>query len=177
VTVIGGTHEERIKAMADFNELDRMQDAYEPQTTGAQMPGPEILPDGPGEFEILNAELTVTPKSHEAIARMQIRALTGPANGCVFERVIFFRRQESLNFLGGDMLTLGIDSSQWQDKSKPLRQHIAADLALLKGIRFKGTKTTTANNGQTYQNLYINSRSSSVPGQATPAPTSTDSPF
>src|SRR5262249_46358956 len=119
VTVIGGTHQERVEAMNDFSELDALQTDYEPQS-GGQSPGPEILPDGPGEFEILAAELTETSKQKQTIARIQMRALTGPAAGRVFERVTFFKHQESLNYLGGEMLALGIDSNRWKDKTKQL---------------------------------------------------------
>jgi hypothetical protein len=175
VVVVGGTHDERVKAMADFSDLNRMQDAFEPQTAGVQMPGPEILPDGPGEFEILEAELTQTPKQHQTIARIQIKALTGQAAGRIFERATFFNRQESLNYLGGELLALGCDIRRWSDKSKPLDKHIAETLATLKGIRFRGSKTTNTSNGQVYSNLFINSRSSTVPGQATPAPATTSS--
>jgi hypothetical protein len=177
VTVIGGlTHEERVQAMADFSELDGMQTGYEPQSGGAQMPGPEIIPDGPGEFEILSVELTQTPKQHQTVARLQIRTLTGAATGRVFERVTFFNRQESVNYLGGEMMALGIDSRCWQDKTKPLSQHISETFAILKGMRFKGTKATNLSNGQTYHNLYINGLAGALPGQATQAPTP-ESPF
>jgi hypothetical protein len=177
VTVIGGTHQERVKAMADFSELDKLQAGYEPQKPGNQMPGPEVLPDGPGEFEILGAELTETPKQHQTIARLEIKALSGAAAGRIFERPTFFNRQEAVNYLGGELMSLGVDSTRWQDKSKPLSQHIRESLALLKGIRFKGTKATNSSNGQTYHNLYINGRAASTPGQATPAPSSADIPF
>src|SRR5262249_51756617 len=126
-------------------------------------------PDGAGEFEILAAELTETPRQHQTIARLQIRALTGMAAGKEFERVTFFNRQESVNYLGGEMMALGIDSRCWSDKGRPLSQHIRETFAKLPGMRFKGSKTTTTNNGQTYHNLYINSL---VAGSAPNAPLS-----
>jgi hypothetical protein len=177
VTAIGGTHEERLQAMTDFSELDGMQGGYEPQSGSAQMPGPEILPDGPGEFEILAAELTQTPKQRQTVARIQMRVLTGMASSRVFERVTFFNRQDAVNYLGGEMMALGIDSKQWQDTSKTLSQHIAETLATLKGVRLRGSKVTNTNNGQTYHNFYINGLAGALPASATPAPTSMDSPF
>jgi hypothetical protein len=176
--VIGLTHEERLEAMADFSELDALQNEYEPQT-GGQMPGPELVPDGTWEFEIISAELTETPKTNETIGRIQLRVLSGPAAGRVLERATFFRRQEAANYLGGEMMALGVDSARWSDKSKPLSQHIEEAFARIRGVRFKGTKVTNTKDGKPYHNLYINSLVQAAPANssASALPSPDDSPF
>jgi hypothetical protein len=183
VTVIGLTHAERVEAMSDFSELNAMQPGYQPQTSAGQMPGPECLPDGSWEFEIVHAELTQTPKQHQTIGRMQLRVLSGPAAGTVLERTTFFNRQEAVGYLGGEMMALGADSSRWQDKSKPLCEHIEEAFARIRGTRFKGTKVTNTSNGKTYHNLYINAlaRTESPAAQSSalpsPSPSPSDVPF
>jgi hypothetical protein len=179
VTVIGLTHEERVEAMSDFNELDALQAKYEPLKGGAQMPGPEILPDGSWEFEIVNAELTETPKTHDTIGRLQLRVLSGPATGRMLERATFFNRQEAVNYLGGELMSLGVDTSRWADKTKPLSKHIEEAFARIRGVRFKGTKVTNTVNGKPYHNLSINSLVQAAPtdSSASALPSPDDSPF
>jgi hypothetical protein len=179
VTVIGLTHQERVEAMADFSELDALQAEYEPLKGGAAMPGPEILPDGTWEFEIVNAELTETPKQHQTIGRLQLRVLSGPAAGRMLERATFFNRQEAVNYLGGELMSLGVDSSRWTDKSKHLSEHIQEAFARIRGARFKGTKVTNTSDGKPYHNLYINSLVQAAPADssASALPSPDDSPF
>jgi hypothetical protein len=179
VTVIGLTHEERGEAMSDFSDLDALQADYEPLTGGAQNPGPEILPDGSWEFEIVSAELTETPKTNETIGRIQLRVLSGPAAGRLLERATFFRRQEAVNYLGGELMSLGVETSRWADKSKPLSQHIEEAFVSIRGARFKGTKVTNTVNGKPYHNLSINSLVQAAPADssASALPSPDDSPF
>jgi hypothetical protein len=149
----------------DFADVDRWQDSYSPQQ-GGQLPGPEILQPGSYTFEILDAELGKTTKQPESIFRLQLRVIGGPADGATIVRPTFFRRQESLDYLGGELMTLGLPADQWGKRGTSWSQELRDACLSLKGLRFAGNVVKN----KEFTNLYVNSLAGGRPMPGGPAP-------
>lgn len=154
----------------DFSEIDKMAGGYNP-TTG-QLPGAEVLPEGSYEAEIIRSELVKTPNTQEPIYKMVLRILSGPKAGVVFERPTFFRNDRSLDFLGGDFITLGIDASQWGKRGKSWSQELLAAAPQLKGLKVIGKRQdgkVQADGSPGFPNFYLVSKLATSSTKA-PAP-------
>jgi hypothetical protein len=155
----------------DFGALDRMGQDYKPQQSG-QLPGADVLQDGAYDFEVVRAELTKTSKSQSIIFKMQLRVLAGSQTGLILERASFPSSQESLDRLGGDLLTLGVlDASQWGKPGHPtISQGLVEAGNKIKGVKFRGAKTTRKADKpgeKDSHNIWINAV---IAGHAMPAP-------
>src|SRR5579871_4659634 len=107
-----------MSTVQDFSDIDRWSQQYTPHQGGFE-PGPEVLPEGLYDFEITGATLKKTDKTSETIFELGVRVLGGPCAGIGFQRPSFFRSQENLDRLGGDMVLLGLDANQWGKRGKP----------------------------------------------------------
>lgn len=158
----------------NHDDIDRWDREYKPEQN-TQRAGPELLPDGDYDFQIVSAELTVTPKTEEPIFRLTLRVLTpGMYQGQLLERVNFFRTQANVDRLGGDLITLGFDADQWTVKAgRPFSKELQKAAPLLRGRCFKGRKQANPSDDgkKTYHNLYCNTR---LPDQ--PVPDNVDVP-
>jgi hypothetical protein len=163
--VCGRNHHKRgRKSVSEHDDIDGHARDYKPQT--GQLPGPEALADGTHDLEIVEAKLTKTPKTNESIFRLTLRAIGGPSTGALLERATFFRQADSLNWLGGDMMTLGLDADQWGKRGRPWSQELIDACPRLRGKRFTGQKVTKDG----YHNLYVRALLHGAPMPGTPAP-------
>lgn len=140
----------------DFSDLDRWANEYKPEADG-RMPGPELLPDSSYEFEIVAATMRKTQKKQDTIFALHLRVRGGAQDGAELERVTWFNRQEDVNRLGGDMVTLGlVDAKDWGKRNKPWSQELRDACPRLKGLRFRGSKTSSEGDKKTFHNLFVN---------------------
>jgi hypothetical protein len=162
-------------------ELEAYDDGFTPQQSSNFRPGLEAIADGSYDFTILTADLSRTPKTNDLILRWELRV---EQTAQVVERSYFFRRQEDVDRLGGDLSVLGFDVGLWKAPARPFSKELPKAVVQLPGRRFKGTKK--ANPGKDdpskiYQNLYVNARlpdaaAGSLPPPSTPAPSSAEPP-
>lgn len=138
--------------MNEYQGIDELQRDYVPRQS-SQLPGLDTLPAGAYTFEIFGAELALTREKREPIFRLSLRVVGGACDGQLVERPTFFRRQESVDFLGGDMLTLGLPADQWGRRGKTLSNELLTACPQLKGLRFVGT-VVVSDDG--YHNLRVN---------------------
>ncbi len=136
------------------NALDRFDDDAKPEV---QLPGPDSLANGHYDFQLLQAWLDVTPKDNRDIVRMRLRVVNGPAPaGYILERGKLVDTQNSLNYLLGDLRTLGLDSDKWvKANGRPVSRELPLGLAKLAGVYFHAVKSEDKNG---YHNLNINAR-------------------
>ena len=141
----------------EYGDIDRWQESYNPQT--GFLPGPDSLDEGTYDFVILDADLSKMTNGG-SVFRLTLQVLSGPRAGLRIERPTWFERQESIDYLGGEMVTLGM-GADWGRRGKPLSQEIRETCPLLRGVRFTGLRK----NGKAkrpgeagFPNLYINAR-------------------
>lgn len=152
----------------DYSDIDRWQEQFTPQE--GFLPGPESLDEGSYDFLIENAELSKT-KNGGSIFRLTLKVLSGPRAGMRLERPTWFEKQESVDSLGGDMVTLGMGAN-WGRRGKPLSQELRDTVPQLRGVKFAGTRKNgkVKNPGQPgFPNLYINARIADVGAMPPPA--------
>jgi len=140
----------------DFSDIDRWQKDYRP--TPAQRPGPEALPQGAYDFQIVAAELAKVGNPPETIFRLALCVIGGSHDGLVIDRPTFFRRQESLDYLGGDLMSLGVtEASSWGKGDQPISQLLRDACQRVVGLRCRGVrKDGKPQNGKPgFPNLYI----------------------
>jgi hypothetical protein len=155
---------------SEFEDIDNLARDYAPKRTF--LPGPEVLPEGLYDFEITSAQLTKSGTPPETIFRLELRVLSGSHRGAALERPTWFRRQESLDYLGGDLCTLGLDADLWGKRGKPWSQELRDACPKLVGVRFAGQRRDSGEdrNGNPYKNLNILARISGAPMPATAQP-------
>ena len=145
------------------HELSRFDGEYKPEGSNRRA-GLEALADGAYEFVILDAQLTRTDKSREAILRFELRVLNGPSgNGLEVEHVYFFRTQAAVNRLGADLVALGLPADRWGNQ---FSRQLPGAIASLAGRKFRATKDTSPGDDRTFHNLRI----LGLLAQAGPAP-------
>lgn len=147
-----------------YDEISRFDDEFTPDM--GFRPGPEILPDGLVDLMILDAVPDRTFKDREAVFRLSLRTLSGPAAGTLFDLVYFLSRSESVARLGGDLVTLGFDADKWKPPQRPFSQEIKKVLVKLKGLKFRAMKET--NWSEPKQRYYHNIRINSALNKDTP---------
>ena len=136
-----------------LEELSRFNNDFTP--TIGQKPGLDSLPDGVYVFEITSAELTRTAKTGEAILRLDLMVAEGPCVGTPLEVPYFFRSQQAVNRLGGDLLMMGYDTQNWRG-DRPFNAELAKVVEGMSGKCFKAMKRAeVGNDGKTYQRLNI----------------------
>lgn len=140
------------------DELSRFNDGFSPNL--GFRPGPEILPDGLVDLQILEAVFDRTFETKELILRLSLRALSGPLAETDFDQTYFMTRSESVARLGGDLKILGFDTDKWKMPQRPFSVEIEKALPKLGGIRFRVKKETnwSETNKKFYHNLRINRR-------------------
>jgi hypothetical protein len=162
---------------SEFEDIDNLAGSYAPKRTF--LPGPEVLPEGLYDFEITSANLTKGGNPPETIFRLGVKVLSGGHRGVELERPTWFRRQESLDYLGGDLCTLGLDADLWGKRGKPWSQELRDACPKLPGIRFSGQIRSGGGedkNGQPYKNLNILARISGTPMPSTSPRTQVPTP-
>ncbi len=144
--------------MSDFAELESFDSSFKPQESGMRL-GLEILPDGDYDFQITSMVLERTKKENTLILRQGLRVLSGSHGvGKELERAYFFKSQQNVDILGGDLCRLNFDADKWTTaNNRPFSKELQAVLPKCVGLRFRGKKSSNADNGKTYHNLYINS--------------------
>jgi hypothetical protein len=149
-------------------EIARWDAGFAPQA--GRRPGLEALANGDHDLEIVEAELTRTEKTREAILRTVLHVL--PAGG-VYEHVYFFRTQDAYNRLGADVATLGFPL----DAAQPFSGQLKGIVPRLRGVRFRARKgESKGTDGKVYHNLYINSRLAGAPMPAAGVPAGARAP-
>jgi hypothetical protein len=150
-----------------YDELGQYDQSYSPKKSG-QRPGIDLLTNGDHDFRILGAELRRTPKQQELILGMELRVESGLSAGQVVEHVYFFRNQDGVDRLGGDLCTLGIEADSWNGR---FSRELPGCLRRLTGVRFRGKKTSYKKlDGTLGANLWINARLPDAPMGAVPSP-------
>jgi hypothetical protein len=163
-----------LKALEQFDQHFKAE--------GGFRPGPECLPDGEYDCEIISAILERTKNSGEPIVRMSIRVVSGPKAGTVFDRGSLLGKQESADRFGAELVTLGIDADKWTEAAgRKFTQELPGALDRLAGRKFSAKKSTsdqTDKNGRPYQNFNITSLLSgkAMPSRAA-AVAASDIPF
>jgi hypothetical protein len=157
-------------ALASISDFDKQFAAREPEFR----PGPELLPDGVHQFEILSVALRKSSKSGTPIFAMVLRVAAGPIAGTLIERASVLTSQQAIDRLGGDLVTLGLDADQWTAANgRPFSGQLVANMGKLPGKRFVAQKKTNPNEtdpSKPYHNLYINALAAGAPMPTTPAP-------
>ena len=137
------------------DELRQFDQQFTPSS--GRRPGIESLPDGDHDFTIISADLGRTEKTNELILRLVLRT----ASGSVYEYAYFFRTQQSVDILGSDLCTLGIDADQWKPPARPFSSELPLAVPRLVGLAFRGKKKTSPNPkdpSKPFHNLYVNQR-------------------
>lgn len=151
----------------DYSDLDSFGDQFKPQP--AFRPGLDALADGDYTFEIVDAALARATNG-DRVLNLGVR----PNGGATYQYTYWLNKQEAINGLGADLVTLGIDASKWGRKDGPLLGKAIPDaVAKLPGIRFAGAKrqSPSKTNNKVYHNLYINARvKDGATGPAGPPP-------
>lgn len=138
-------------------DIDKWTESYTP--TSGKAPGPEVIPPGDYDLEILSAELVKTPNTGESIFRLGLRVADGEYKGRRFERVSFFRTQKNTDFLGGEMCVLGLDAAFWGKRGKLFSQELIDACPKLLGRKFRAAREDAerADGKGNYPNLFIRS--------------------
>lgn len=142
----------------DFSDIDQWQEHYE-VNQGDFEPDPSVLPEGTYDFEIVSAKLEKTNKTQETLFKLGLRVTSGQSAGVTFVRPNFFRSQDNLDRLGGDLVTLGLDAQAWGKRGKSWSAELLAACPSLVGKRFRGQRKNgkPGADGKVFYNLYIQS--------------------
>ena len=141
--------------MTGYDELSQFDQTFTPQS--GIRPGIDSLPDGDYDCEIITADIGRTEKTNELILRLGLRTNVG----AVVEYAYFFRTQQSVDILGGDLVTLGFDADQWKPPARPFSTELPRVVPMLVGLRFRARKKTAQNQkdpSKPFHNLYVNQR-------------------
>lgn len=154
-----------------FGDILRYDNDFRPEA--GRKAGLEVLPDGAYDFAILGVVPDRTQKDRDPILRWHLRVLGGQHDGQEIEWLSWLTRQESIDRLGGDLATLGFDTSSWKPPHRPFSAELQKALPRLIGLRFRATKQANQSGGKTFQNLYLNAKLS---GPSAPPPAATAPP-
>lgn len=146
----------------------------------------EDLPNGDYDFEIVSATLEQVGEKCDRICRLNLRIVDGAA----VQWTCWLNEQKKMNTFLADLSAMGFDASRWGDAfQRPLSREIPAAVAKLPGVKFRGHKSSRADNrpgvNRVYQDFRVVCRIDSGrpmpplgPSQATqtPAPTSSNGP-
>lgn len=120
--------------MSDFADIDSFAREYQPQQ--AFKPGPEVLPVGLYDCQIIEARLVKGERT--SIFRLGLKVLSGPCKDVEIERPTWFKAQRDVDSLGGDMVTLGIaGADQWGRRGKTWSQELIDACSGLIGRRLR----------------------------------------
>lgn len=138
-------------APVNFDFLDQYGTEAKPIAKSNIKPGLEVVPDGPHEFTITGKELKKNDQYGE-ILELVLRV----DDGIEVQRGWWINSQENVNALLADLGCLGFPVQTWAGPQ--FKNHFAAALPKLIGLRFQGAKTTRPNKDKPekpYVNLYI----------------------
>lgn len=163
--------------MNDTSFLKQYDQGYVPaEKQFQQMPNVSSLTDGDYVMEVTFAAMRKTPKEHEDVFTMHLRVLTpGDSRLVIVEHTYFFRRAESINYLGTDLDILGMGAKEWtaaHGKEFSIEFAKCLDEGRLRGVCFSGKKVTLPPKqagGKPIHNLYVNYKCPR-PGNAPPMP-------
>lgn len=145
----------------DWSVFDGYEDNFTPQHQGKFRPNLTALPDGPYDFEVMDA--TPDTIQGDAVCRVGVRV----AGGAVLEHVFWLSRQESVNSFAADLVILGASVDR---QGRKLADVMRDAIAKLPGSRFKGSVRHYKNNkGEDRANLDILCR---IAGSTMPPPPS-----
>lgn len=147
-----------------YDELAQFDREFKPEVRNR--PGLESVPDGDHDFEITSAVLEKTEKTTELILRVGLKVIE---TGAVVENAYFFRTQQSVDILGSDLCTLGIDADAWRPPARPFSRELPLAVPKLPGRRFRGKKVTKPNAAKPekpFHNLYVNQLIGNTPAPA-----------
>jgi hypothetical protein len=143
---------------APVADLEQFDGEFTP-SAGGRLPNLEAVPPGDYDWTILRAELSTTPKTGDRILRLDLKC---EQSGQAVQHVYFFRQQEQVNHLGGDLAVLGFPVGTWTpSQGKKFSAELPKAVGELPGRRFKGTRANNkdkADATKTYHNLYLNAR-------------------
>lgn len=136
--------------MSEFADLDSFAAEYKPDA-GGFYPGLETINDGNYVFAIQAARLD-RARNGDRILELHLRVAPGTY---VVQHTYWLNRQESMNRLAADLLSLGFDSDRWGTQDRPLSKELPQAAERMKGLYFQGHKSSNEANGKTYANLRI----------------------
>jgi hypothetical protein len=151
--------------LSEYDWLDSYESEYKAQK--AFRPGFDTLPEG--DYELAVTDAAFDQIGGKPVVRVVLQVL--PAGACV-ERVYWVERQQEMNSLCADLLTLGFPANTWgAAHGKPLKVELPRALSALIGYRIRARKTTRqgtgTNAGKVFPNLDIACR---VTGTTAPMP-------
>jgi hypothetical protein len=143
-----------------LGDIDRWNDNYKPSFGFPA--GMEVLPDGMYDFEIKTAAIERT-NDGEAVMRIGLQVSNpGPQQNVTCSNTYWFKTQDNVDILGGDLCTLGFDADKWTAANgRQFSKELASALPRMVGLRIRGQKLTRPNKNNPaspYHNLRINAR-------------------